>query len=71
LKIVQVKSYGVSNGLVHVKTLAIFITHVQYLLKPCSATYILVNTSNNNSLNFPQTSTKRSLHLMHNCDHAC
>ena len=35
-------------------------------LKSCSATYIGVSTSGNNSFTFPQTYGKRSLHLMQN-----
>jgi len=35
----QNKSYGVSTGLVHVKTIAVFITY--FWLKPCSATYAM------------------------------
>jgi len=31
LQVGQLKFYGVSTGLVHVKTIAVFITHVQYL----------------------------------------
>jgi len=31
LQVGQFKSYDVSTGLVHVKTIAVFITHVQYL----------------------------------------
>jgi len=34
------KSYGVSTGLIHVKTIAVFITHVQYLVGTCSATIL-------------------------------
>jgi len=30
LQLGEVKSYGVSHGLVHVKTIVVFITHVQY-----------------------------------------
>jgi len=33
LQIGQRKSYGVSTGLVHVKTIAVSITHVQYLVE--------------------------------------
>jgi len=31
VQVCQLKSYGVSTGLVHVKKIAVFITHVQYL----------------------------------------
>ena len=31
LQVGQLKSYGVSTGLVYVKTIAVFVTRVQYL----------------------------------------
>jgi len=33
LEVGQLKSYGLSTGLAHVKTIAVFLTHVQYLAK--------------------------------------
>jgi len=64
LQIGQLKSYGVSTGLVLVKTIAVFITHVQYLVETCSRTYFVGNFGSNISFTFPKTSGKRSLHLI-------
>jgi len=69
LQIGQLKSYGVSTGLIHVKTIAVFITHVQYWVETCSATYVVGNFIGNISLTFPKTSGKRSLHLIQTSDH--
>jgi len=33
LQVGQLKSYGVSTGLVHVKAIMLFIMHVQYLVE--------------------------------------
>ena len=49
----QLKFYGVSTGLVHVKTIAVFITHVQYLVE----IYVVGNASSNNSFILPKTLT--------------
>jgi len=68
LQVVQ-KSYSVSTGLVHVKMIAVFITHVQYLVETCSAACFVGNFSNNISLTFPKTSGKRSMHLIQTPDH--
>jgi len=38
--------------------------------KPCSATYVMANVSNN-SFTSPQSSGKRSLHLIQKSDHPC
>jgi len=40
------------------------------LVKPCSGKYVVGNSSSNN-LTFPQTSGKRSLHLIQKSDHPC
>ena len=69
LQIGQLKSYGVSTGLIHIKTIAVFITHVQYLVETCSGTYFVGNFSSNIRLTFPKTSGKRSLHLIQTSDH--
>jgi len=55
----------------HVKTIAVFITHVQYLVETCSTTYCARNFSSNISLTFPKTSKKRVLHLIQMSDHPC
>jgi len=39
LQVGQDQSYGVSTGLVHLKTIVVFITHAQYLTETCSETY--------------------------------
>jgi len=40
-------------------------------LKPCSATYVVGNSSGNTSFTFNQISAKRSLHLIQTSDHPC
>jgi len=69
LQIGQLQSYSVSTGLVHVMTIVVFITHVQYLVETCSATYFMGNFSINISLSFPKTSRNRSLHLVETSHH--
>jgi len=69
LQIGQLKSSGISAGLIHLKTIAVFITHVQYLVESCSETYFVGNFRSNISLTFPKTSGKRSLHLIQTSDH--
>jgi len=49
--------------IVHVKTIAVFIIRVQYLAETLLRKYVVEN-ANNNSFIFPQTSGKRSLHLI-------
>jgi len=67
----QLKSYSVSTGLVHIKTIAVFITRVQWTWqKPCSAKYVVGNASNN-SFTFPRSSGKYSLHSIQKFDHSC
>ena len=51
------------------KTIAVFITHVQYFVETCSATYLVGNFSSNISLTFPKTSGKGSLHLIGTSDY--
>jgi len=46
----------------HVKTIAVFITHVQYLVESCSATYFVGNFSSI-SLSFPKTLTALDQHV--------
>ena len=49
LRLVFIESFfllcGVSTTFVHVDTIAVFITHVQYLAEPSSATYVVGNAS--------------------------
>jgi len=40
-------------------------------LKPCSGKYIVGNYSSNINLTFPQTSEKRSLHLIQKSENPC
>ena len=49
LQVGQLKSYGASIGLVHIKMIAVFITRVQCSSwqKPCSAKYVVGNAGNN------------------------
>ena len=62
-KLVSFKSYGVSTGFVHVTTIVVFIMRVQaYLAKTLLSKNAVGNTSNN--FTFPQSSGKRSLHLI-------
>jgi len=56
------------TDLVHVKAIAIFITRVQHLVETCSGKYIVGNPSNI-SFTFPQSSEKRSLHLIQKFAH--
>ena len=69
LQVGQLKSNGVSTGLVNVKTIVVFITHVQYLVETCSGTHFVGNFSSNVSLTFLKTSGKRSLHFIQIFDH--
>jgi len=60
LQVGQLK-YGISTGLVHVKTIAVFLVVCSTRQHPCSAKYVVGNASNY-SFNSPQSSGKRSLH---------
>jgi len=62
--------YGFSTGLVHVKTIAVFIMHQQ------TAETLLSNIRRGKlrseiGLTFPQTSGKRLLHLIQKSDYPC
>jgi len=47
-----------------VKTIAEFITHVQYVVETCPATYFVGNLNSDISLTFPKNSGKHSLHFL-------
>jgi len=71
LQVGQPKPYGVFLGLVHTKTIAYLLRMCSTWLKPCSGKYVGGNSSSNNNLTFPQTSEKRSFHLIQKSDHLC
>jgi len=71
LQVGQLKPYGVSLGLIHVKTIAVFTARVQYLTEALLRKIRRGNSGSNNNLTFPQTSGKRSLHLIQKSDHPC
>jgi len=47
-----------------VKTIAEFITHVQYVVETCPATYFVGNLNSDIGLTFPKNSGKHSLHFL-------
>ena len=65
LQIGKLQSYSISTGLVRVKTIAVFIMHVQYLVETYSATYFVGNFSSNTTLKFPHASEKFNQYKYH------
>jgi len=61
----KLQSYSISAGLVRVKTIAVFIMHVQYLVETYSATYFVGNFSSNTTLKFPHASEKFNQYKYH------
>jgi len=55
----------------NVKTIAEFITHVQYVVETGAATYFVGNLNSDINLTFPKNSGKRSLHLNITSEHPC
>ena len=70
LQVGQLKS-GVSTGLVRVKTIAVFVTRVQYLAETLLSIKKVVGNASNNNFNFRQSSGKRLLNLCQKFYHSC